>query len=72
MTADKTLLMSLKGNLIIGVKTTHEFNMVDLVRIKKALVNGVYDRAYDMNNDGVLTQEDYTILENIVMENLFG
>lgn len=71
MTSDTTLLMSLKGNLIIGVKTTPDFKIMDLVRIKKAIIDGVYDKSYDMNNDGILDQTDCNLLRDIVMNNFF-
>lgn len=72
MTADVTLLMSLKGNLIIGVKTTTNFKMADLVRARMAIDAGVYDQAYDMNNDGILDQSDFDLLRVIVLKNIFG
>ena len=72
MAINSATLMSLKGNLVVGVKTTSVFQMVDLVRIKKAIAEGIYDQSYDMNNDGILDNTDYEILSNIVLGNIFG
>ena len=72
MTADVSLLMSLKGNLIIGVKTTTNFKMKDLVRVRMSIDAGIYDQAYDMNNDGILDMNDFDLLRVIVLKNIFG
>ena len=68
MTIEKETLMALKGNLVVGVKTTAiGYTMVDLVRLQKAIDAGVYDRTYDMNNDGYLNQTDYDLLRAIII-----
>lgn len=68
MAIDKEALMALKGNLVVGVKTTAiGYTLMDLVRIRKAIDAGVYDRTYDINNDGVLDQTDYDIILNIII-----
>lgn len=71
MTTKMETLMSLKGNFVVGVKTTAiGFTLVDIVRIRKAIAAGVYDRTYDFNNDGILDEADYEILRNIIISQL--
>lgn len=71
MAIDTAGLLALKGNLIVGIKTTKSYSMKDLVRLKKAITDGVYDESYDMNSDGILDDTDVSILSDIVINNLF-
>ena len=71
MAINTTALMALEGNFVVGVKTGAKFTLVDLVRIKKAITNGYYDKSYDMNDDGVLDSTDIELLKKIVLQNLF-
>ena len=72
MAIEKEALMSLKGNFIVGVLTTSNFTLRDVVRVKKAVENGVYDESYDLNGDGVLDQTDIDLVTQKAMGNLFG
>lgn len=71
MAFDATALIAFKGNFIVGVKTTTDYKMVDLVRLHKAIDNGIYDINYDMNRDGVLDFADEEILKTLILENIF-
>lgn len=72
MAINSAALLSLKGNFVFGVKTNMNFGMVDLVRLRKAIDEGVYDQGYDFNNDGVLDITDYELLREIVIGNIFS
>ena len=71
MAIDTSALMALEGNLVVGVKTNSTFSMTDLVRLKKDIKNGIYDKSYDMNGDGILDNSDVEILQKIILADLF-
>ncbi len=71
MAIDTVGLMSLKGNLIVGVKTVRAFTLKDMVRLKKAIADGIYDESYDVNKDGVLDDIDIDLLYDIILGQLF-
>lgn len=62
MAINTATLMALEGNLVIGVKTTASFTLKDMVCLKIAINSGIYDKSYDMNNDGILDAADVDIL----------
>ena len=70
MMIDTSALMALEGNFVVGVQTDAEFTMVDLVRLKKAIKGGYYDKSYDMNEDGILDNTDIELLQNIIYAGL--
>lgn len=70
MTFDATTLITFKGNFLVGVNTSRKFKVIDLVRLDKAIVAGIYDANYDMNFDGKLDESDVEIIKQIILENL--
>lgn len=72
MAFEKEALMSLKGNFIVGVLTTMQFTLGDVVRVKKAVDAGIYDEGYDMNSDGILDQTDIDLVTDKALKDLFG
>ncbi len=59
------VFMSLRGDVMIAVRAKDEYNIRDLVHIKK-IKSGMlpYHVDYDFNNDGVIDDTDLTLMRS--------
>jgi len=57
-------LLTLNGDVIVAVRAKDEYDIRDLVRIKK-IIAGIepYHEDYDLNKDGVIDENDVIILK---------
>lgn len=61
-------LLSLKGDIFVGVKSNVNIDVRTLVRIKK-IIAGVaeFDAEYDLNDDGVIDEADLTLCRKMLL-----
>lgn len=61
-------LLSLKGDIFVGVKSDIGIDARTLVRIKK-IIAGVseFDPEYDLNDDGVIDEADLTLCRKMLL-----
>ena len=61
-------LLSLNGEVIVAVRAKDEYDIRDLVRIKK-IIAGVapFHEDYDLNKDGVVDETDELILRKFLL-----
>lgn len=64
-------LLSLKGDIFVGIKSNVKCNLKTLVRIKK-IIAGIceYDPEYDLNGDGVIDDNDLILCRKILLNKL--
>lgn len=61
-------LLSLKGDIFVGVKSDVKINVKTLVRIKKIIAGEAeFDAEYDLNDDGVIDEEDLNLCKNMLL-----
>lgn len=64
------VLLSLTGDVMVAVRAKDEYDIRDLVRVKK-IVAGLllYHEDYDFNKDGVIDEADETWLRKFLLTN---
>lgn len=61
-------LLSLKGDIFIGVKSNAKIDIRTLIKIKDIIANGYeYDAEVDLNEDGVIDEEDLNLITEILL-----
>ena len=61
---NKNSLLSSQGSFLVGVDVdvANTFTVKDLVRAKKAAAGIINAPRYDLNNDGVVDEEDLALI----------
>lgn len=63
----KNSLLSMQGSFLLGVDASKSWDIIDLIRAKKAAAGLISDLTYDVDGDGAVTESDVTAIRKTLL-----